>query len=187
MISDPSILSVTGSSAEPAGFLGPGPQARKPSASTPSKPAVRRCSSRYSRAWEGGEEGVWTVDLDVAVVPAEAAPVEVNVSCDAFEGTPLQGAGTILAVGDDLLVTLCSNASTGYAWGEPQVSDPAVVALAGMRSDAPASPLPGAPGSQSWAFEALAAGSAVIHLGYSQPWEGGAKDAWTYDLDVTVR
>ena len=140
----------------------------------------------YSRAWEGGEKDVWTVSLDVSVVPAAATPVAVSVGCDAFSVTPTQAASTSLAVDDDLLVTLCSNASTGYVWGDPQISDPTVVALTGTQSDAPASPLPGAAGSQSWAFEALAVGTTRIYVGYSQPWEGGAQDAWTFDLDVTV-
>jgi predicted secreted protein len=187
VISDSSILSTTGSSAEPARSPRPGAAGTQAFSFHAEQAGSTSVRLAYSRAWEGGEEGVWSVDLDVAVVPAAAAPVAVNVSCDAFEATPFQGAGTILAVGDNLLVTLCSNASTGYVWGDPQISDASVVALTSTRSEAPASPLPGAAGSQSWVFEALTAGVARVHMSYGQPWEGGAQDAWTFDLDVTVR
>ncbi len=187
VISDPSILSTTGSTAEPSGSPRPGAAGTQAFGFHAEQAGSASVQLAYSRAWEGGEEGVWTVDLDVAVVPATSAPVTVSVSCDSFEATPFQGAGTILAVGEDLLVTLCSNASTGYVWGDPQISDPTVVTLTGVNGDAPASPLPGAPGSQSWLFEAVATGTVRIHMSYGQPWEGGAQDAWTFDLDVTVR
>ena len=186
VISDPSILSTTGSSAELAESPRPGAAGTQAFGFHAEQVGSTSVRLGYSRAWEGGEKDVWTVSLDVSIVPAATTPVAVSVGCDAFSVTATQVASASLAVSDDLLVTLCSNASTGYVWGDPQISDPTVVTLTGMQSDAPASPMPGAPGSQSWAFEALAAGTARIHLGYSQPWEGGTQDAWTFDLDVTV-
>jgi predicted secreted protein len=186
VVSDPSILSSTGSSAHPAESPRPGAAGTQAFAFHAEQVGGTSVRFGYSRSWEGGEKDVWSLSLDVSVVPAAATPVVVSVDCDAFSVTAAQAASASLAVDGDLLVTLCSNASTGYVWGDPQVSDPTVVTLTGMQSDAPASPMPGAPGSQSWAFEALAYGTARIHLGYSQPWEGGDQDAWTLDVDVTV-
>ena len=121
MISDPSILSSTGSSADPA--VSPRPGAAGTQAFAFHAEQVGGTSVRfgYSRTWEGGEQDVWTLSLDVNVVPAAATPVVVSVGCDAFGVTAAQVASASLAVDGDLLVTLCSNASTGYVWGDPQI------------------------------------------------------------------
>jgi hypothetical protein len=41
--------------------------------------------------------------------------------------------------------------------------------------------------SRSPTLRALTAGRTTVQMGYSQPWDGGTKDAWTYSLTVSVR
>lgn len=119
------------------------------------------------------------------IVPV--APVAFTLDCAAFEAVPAQTGSIEVAVGGDVVVTLCSNASTGYVWADPVVSDPGVLSATTSTAEPASSPMPGAAGTQTFGFHALAAGSATVQLSYSQPWDGGDKDAWTLSLDVTVR
>ncbi|OYN81283.1 protease inhibitor I42 family protein [Mycolicibacterium sphagni] len=94
-----------------------------------------------------------------------------------------------LGVGDKLRIILASNASTGYQWSaQAQISDPAVMVqrdhlYAGPSGVSP----PGSAGTETWTFQALKAGTALLLTSYSQPWPGGAKDSWTFTAAVTVR
>jgi predicted secreted protein len=134
--------------------------------------------------------------------PADAAfrfeEFRLTVSCDEFLGAQSPEAATaalqqtILPSADgEVTVTLCSNASTGFAWDEPRY-DPSVLALVSHTSPPPATSLPGAPGSDTWVFRALgcpiiaplACGSSDVVFTYSQPWAGGAKAAWTFTVTV---
>jgi inhibitor of cysteine peptidase len=94
-----------------------------------------------------------------------------------------------LAVGDTLRVNLASNPSTGYQWdAQAQIRDPAVIAQRDHYDSGPAGAhLPGAPGTATWTFQALAAGSTTVSTSYGQPWPGGAKNAWSFTAAVTVR
>ena len=87
-----------------------------------------------------------------------------------------------LAVGDTLRVNLASNPSTGYQWGaQAQISDEGVIAQRDHYDSGPAGVhLPGAPGTATWTFQALAAGTATVSTSYSQLWPGGAKNSWTF-------
>jgi predicted secreted protein len=42
-------------------------------------------------------------------------------------------------------------------------------------------------GQEVWAFEAIARGETIISLEYSQPWEGGKKRTWIFELIVMAR
>jgi inhibitor of cysteine peptidase len=94
-----------------------------------------------------------------------------------------------LGVGDTLRVNLASNPSTGYQWGaQAQISDPAVIAQRDHYDSGPAGVhLPGAPGTATWTFQALATGITTVSTSYGQLWPGGAKNAWSFTAAVTVR
>lgn len=118
-----------------------------------------------------------------------AAPSTLEATCDDLAATPNVVATAELGVGDELTIVLCANASTGFSWEEPVVSDPAVVAVTGSTYVEPTSeePVVGARGSQEIVLEALAAGTSTVTVAYSRPWEGGEKGVWTYEVTVTVR
>ncbi|MFW6151117.1 MAG: protease inhibitor I42 family protein [Chloroflexota bacterium] len=113
---------------------------------------------------------------------------EVQLSCEQLSEHEDVSKEVELQVGGTLTVTLCSNPSTGFGWGEPEIGDPGVV----QQSDhefIPAQgekPPPGAPGRETWVFEAVGQGQTTMSLAYSQAWEGGEKDRWTLTVDVTV-
>jgi inhibitor of cysteine peptidase len=93
-----------------------------------------------------------------------------------------------LAPGDTLRVVLASNASTGYQWAaEAQISDRGVLTQTSHQTVAPTDAKPGAAGTEVWTFDAIKPGSATLTTTYSQPWPGGAKDAWTFSAEVSVR
>jgi len=93
-----------------------------------------------------------------------------------------------LAVGDTLTVTLASNPSTGFSWtAETQIGDASVVQQTSHVSVAPTSAMVGAPGTETWTFRALNAGTTTISTEYSQPWPGGVKADWTFKANVAVQ
>lgn len=98
-----------------------------------------------------------------------------------------------VGAGDTLTVTLCSNPSTGFSWPESaQISDQTIVQQTDHKYVAPeteagATPVVGAPGTEVWTFKALKKGTSTIYVEYSRPWEGGEKGEWTFRLTVVVK
>jgi predicted secreted protein len=119
--------------------------------------------------------------------PDATSQVGLSIDCDAFEAQPLQEARVEVPSGDDLVMTLCSNPSTGYAWSDPVVADSAILLVTGATAEPAISPLPGAAGTQSWTFRAGQPGSTMVALSYDQPWDGGETGAWRVSVEVVVR
>jgi inhibitor of cysteine peptidase len=140
-------------------------------------------TASYGQPWEGGQKDAWMVTLEVVV--RDAVPVAID--CDAFESGTATTASVDAPVGSAVVLTVCSNASTGFTWTAASSSDPAVAVPGEWVSVAPAEPMPGAPGSQVLTIAADSAGSAVISASYDQPWEGGDTGAWTLELTVNVQ
>jgi predicted secreted protein len=139
-------------------------------------------TASYDQPWEDGQTGAWTLTLDVVV--RDAVPVAID--CAAFDSGAVT-ASVEAPAGSVVVLTVCSNASTGYAWSTATSSEPAVAVPGAWVSLAPAEPMPGAAGSQVLTIAADAAGTAVISASYDQPWEGGDKGAWTLELTIDVR
>ena len=91
--------------------------------------------------------------------------------------------------GDSFKVTLCSNPTTGFEWSESaQIGDQTVMEQVKHRFAAPKNKqLAGAAGQEIWTFRALKEGTTTISMEYSQPWEGGTKVEWTFELTVVVK
>ena len=111
----------------------------------------------------------------------------LKISCDDFmeNHTGLQSNYEI-EIGDKIYVELCSNPTTGFEWSCEMTGD-AALKVEDHDFEAPGSDLPGAPGKETWTFEAAKKGKTVINMDYSQPWEGGIKGEWAYKIDVTVK
>ncbi len=140
-------------------------------------------TASYSQPWDGGQEGAWTLTLDVVV--RDAVPVAID--CAAFGDSTAASASVDAPSGSAVVLTVCSNASTGFTWTAPSTSDPAVAVPGAWVWVPPAEPMPGAAGSQVLTIAADAAGTAVISASYDRPWEGGEKGAWTLELTIHVR
>jgi len=100
---------------------------------------------------------------------------------DSYSGKQVE-----LSVGQSLVVTLDSNASTGYSWSLAQNSDDSVLNKTGNEYVAPQTTLVGAGGKEEWTFKALKKGNSTISMGYSRPWES-TLPIETFDLTVVVK
>ena len=121
--------------------------------------------------------------LIVAGFACTPAPKEVHVDAS------YSGETVTLAVGDSLIVTLESNASTGYEWSLADNSDESVLQEAGHEYVAPeptGTPVVGAGGEEVWTFTALSAGTSTISMEYVRPWEEDTEPADTFTLTVVV-
>lgn len=106
-------------------------------------------------------------------------------------------AGTVLSEGDNgrqmelakgqtLSLLLSANPSTGYTW-EVSELDAGVMRQAGEPVFQPASDLIGAPGTMTFAFQAVNAGETALKLVYHRPWENKTEPAQTFSIRIVVR
>ena len=109
-------------------------------------------------------------------------------TCGVFQEEPHGRGDIVLGVDGTLTVIYCSNATTGFQWGEsPTISDTTVLQQVDHQFQAPTDDAAGAAGKEKWMFKTLKEGVSTIHFEYSRPWEGGEKGTWTYDLEVHAR
>ncbi|MFN8518748.1 MAG: protease inhibitor I42 family protein [Chloroflexota bacterium] len=182
--SDPSIASVGGWAYEaPADASAPGAGGTEVFTLVAGATGHATVTSSYDQPWAGGDQGAWTLTLDVVVRDA----VSVAIPCAAFSADSVTTASVEAPVGSVVVLTVCSNASTGFTWTTATSSDPAVAVPGEWVSIDPTEPMPGAAGTQVLTIAADAAGSAVIAASYDRPWEGGEKGAWTLALTIDVR
>jgi inhibitor of cysteine peptidase len=142
-------------------------------------------TASYDQPWEGGAKGDWTVELTVNVLDAST----LLVGCEEFEAEPAAVRSVDLTAGTSLVLSLCSNPTTGFRWSEPASSDPTVASVSGWIFEAPVveDGMTGVPGTEHVTISADAAGAAVITASYDQPWDGGQKGAWSMELTVNVQ
>lgn len=145
-------------------------------------PGSTTISSSYDQPWDGGTKGAATLTLTVNVGNA----TKVAIDCATFEATPNATASVEVAAGDMVVVSLCSNPTTGFRWADPVVSDSAVVEVDSWVYEAPSGDMMGASGTEHVVLHALAAGSATVSGSYGRPWEGGEQGVWTVELSITV-
>jgi predicted secreted protein len=126
--------------------------------------------------------------LYACTLPGSVASAEI--SCDRFYASPHITESLEVEAGDEFVVKLCSNPSTGFQWVEmADFSNPDVVEQVSHQQIGPSedsdSP-PGTPGNQVWRFKAIKSGRNILSFEYSRNWEGGEKGEWTYELTVNV-
>jgi inhibitor of cysteine peptidase len=90
-----------------------------------------------------------------------------------------------LRIGQELVLKLKSNPSTGYLWVQAETETPGLVVL-GKPAYKPGSALPGVSGVESWKFRAVKRGAQTLKLEYRRPWEKNTPPANTIVLHVTV-
>lgn len=123
----------------------------------------------------------------LALIAAGCGGNMVSVTCDEFLSKKSIEREASVEVGKTVRVELCSNPSTGYAWGEATVSDPASLKQTGRGFVPPAEMKAGAPGTAWWTFETLKAGTSTVEVKYGQPWKGGEKDSWKFVLKINAK
>jgi len=100
------------------------------------------------------------------------------------------GSQVTLGPGQELVVRLGSNPSTGYRW-QVEAIDEVSLQQVGMAQYTPVkpgeTPLPGQAGQETLRFQAVGPGEARLELTYRQPWEGGDSAERRFNLRVVVR
>ncbi len=84
-----------------------------------------------------------------------------------------------------LIVSLDSNATTGYAWALDSV-DATILESKGSEYIAPVTTLIGAGGTEEWTFNAIAVGQTTLKLKYVRSFEPEEEPADTFEVTVTV-
>ena len=112
----------------------------------------------------------------------------VHDSCDDFTGNANISETANIDLYGTVTLTLCSNASTGYAWPETaNISNTSVLEQTDYYFIEPGGDLVGAPGKQVWTFEALEVGESTVTMNYSRAWEGEEESVCTFALTVNVK
>jgi inhibitor of cysteine peptidase len=95
--------------------------------------------------------------------------------------------GTVVEVevGEEVVVSLEGNATTGYSWQVTAV-DSAVLALKGDPDYESSSNADGAGGTYTFHFDALAAGETEVVLQYFPTWEQPSATAGSFTFTVVV-
>ena len=113
---------------------------------------------------------------------------KLKVSFDDFQFSHSIERAIEVDAGDTFEVSLFSNRTTGFQWPEfANIIDDSIIKQTDYEYVPPESDLVGAGGKEIWIFEAVRQGTTSITLEYNQPWEGGIKAEWTFDLKVTVK
>jgi inhibitor of cysteine peptidase len=113
--------------------------------------------------------------------------VKIELGYQDFIKQPQYSGSVNIGVGGTLTVVLYSNPTRGACWSESaQISDQTVLKQTDHTFLPPESNQTGAGGKEVWTFKALRPGMSTVYLEYGQPWEGGEKKAWTFNLTVLV-
>jgi len=127
------------------------------------------------------------VALSLGLVACTSKQVSLEISCDDFMKDQHFSWEAEANADDSIIVTLCSNPSTGFQWSETaQISDETVLRQINHEFVPPEKAVPGAAGQEVWTFKALRAGTSTISMEYGRPWEGGEKGEWTFIATITV-
>lgn len=113
---------------------------------------------------------------------------EIAITSDEFDQNQHIQKEVEIAKGENLVVTLFSNATTGFSWDEnARIADEGIIQQLKHENIGAETNMLGAGGVEKWTFKAENAGTTTVHFEYSRPWEGGEKAVWTFDLTVTVK
>lgn len=121
--------------------------------------------------------------LSLSLLTACAQQPAHNVTVEQQSDCPMQ-----LHTGQNLIVSLPSNPTTGYRWA---IQDSAGGVLHSLGPEVYSSSdngqLLGSGGQSTWRFQAFAAGNGRLRLTYQQPWEPEAEPAQVFDCAITVK
>lgn len=90
-----------------------------------------------------------------------------------------------LQVGEEFVIILHENPTTGFRWHPISNGEPACILLSD--SFDPIGNTPGNGGSHSWRFQVAKEGSSKIEFAYRRSWEQDRPAAQTFALSVYVR
>ena len=120
--------------------------------------------------------------LGLSLLTACAHQPAHNITVEEQSDCPKQ-----LHIGQQLIVSLPSNPTTGYRWA---IQDSAGGVLRSLGPEVYSSSdngqLLGSGGQSTWRFEVFAAGTGRLRLTSQQPWEPETEPAQVFDCPITV-
>lgn len=133
---------------------------------------------------------LFTLTIFVAVLLMSSCIVtsydfNVEISCHDFDENSHRSGEFNVEIGDKIRVRLCSNQTAGFQWNYEMTLEN-TLNEEDHDFEEPEEDTPGAAGTEIWTFEAVEAGTTQVQMEYSQPWEGGLKSEWTYNMTVTI-
>jgi len=122
------------------------------------------------------------VPLSLALLSACATQPKQNVTVEKLSQCPVR-----LNSGQNLILSLPSNPTTGYRWA---IQDSAGGVLKSLGPEVYRNPedagIVGAAGVSTWRFQAFAAGTGRLRLTYQQPWAPEVPPVETFDCAIAV-
>jgi inhibitor of cysteine peptidase len=94
-----------------------------------------------------------------------------------------------LKVGQELVIELESNPTTGYSWEVDEI-DPTILQQDGeavYQDESDDAELVGGGGTETFTFKATSTGETTLTLVYHRPWEEGVEPLETFSVEVMVR
>jgi len=123
--------------------------------------------------------------LAIVCALAVAAPA---VAVETVNGTVFSSSPAAVKVGQDFIIALPSNASTGYSWSA-KASGPGLVVEGYAYQLTAASDqkrMAGGGGQQLFILEASKPGTATVTFSYARPWQKGVKPARTMTFTINA-
>ncbi|CAH0251775.1 peptidase inhibitor I42 [Pseudomonas mediterranea] len=122
------------------------------------------------------------VPVSLALLSACATQPKNNVTVEKLSECPVR-----LNNGQNMILSLPSNPSTGYRWA---IQDSAGGVLKALGPEVYRNPedagIVGAAGVSTWRFQAFAAGTGRLRLTYQQPWAPEVPPVETFDCAIAV-
>jgi inhibitor of cysteine peptidase len=122
------------------------------------------------------------VPLALSLLAACATQPKQNVTVEKQSECPVQ-----LRSGQNLILTLPSNPTTGYRWA---IQDSAGGVLQALGPEVYSNPedagIVGSAGISTWRFQAFAAGNGRLRLTSQQPWAPEVLPVDTFDCTISV-
>ena len=119
--------------------------------------------------------------LSLTLLAACAQQPAHNVIVEEQSDCPMK-----LHTGQNLILTLPSNPTTGYRWAIQDSAGGVLRALSPEVYSSTESGVIGGGGQSTWRFQAFAAGQGRLRLTSQQPWEPEAEPVETFDCAITV-
>jgi len=92
-----------------------------------------------------------------------------------------------LSAGEEFILSLDSNPTTGYRWELQNMSEEGIVALVGTEFKRDEGNLIGQGGKEYWTFRAIKEGITIITMVYRRPWEKETSPLLKTTIIMTVR
>ncbi|UZE24792.1 protease inhibitor I42 family protein [Pseudomonas sp. B21-056] len=122
------------------------------------------------------------IPVSLALLSACATQPKNNVTVEKLSECPVR-----LNNGQNMILSLPSNPTTGYRWA---IQDSAGGVLKALGPEVYRNPedagIVGAAGVSTWRFQAFAAGTGRLRLTYQQPWAPEVPPVETFDCAIAV-